>query len=151
IRAAAIKDVLASEGYSPSLFSTEVSSLKALLEDKCDAIFVGLDFVEDILGYLVKVRSYAPESRIAAIIAGQYSDYQFTLAELGITRYIETPVTSTNEILEAVKGIETEIMNEEEKTFMVSILEYAKKAASSDKKMSKKIKISIELILIFFI
>jgi len=148
IRAEAIKDVLSNEGYIPSLFSTEVSSLKALLEDKYDAIFVGLDFVENIIEYLVKVRNYAPESRIVAIIAGQYSDYQFTLAELGITRYIETPVTSTNEILDAVKGIETEIMTEEEKaSFMVSILEYAKKIAGSDKKMGKKIRIALDMFL----
>lgn len=146
IRAEAIKEVLSNEGYLPSLFSTEVSSLKALLEDKYDAIFVGLDFVENIIEYLVKVRNYAPESRIVAIIAGQYSDYQFTLAELGITRYIETPVTSTNEILEAVKGIETDVMNDEEKTsFMVSVLEYAKKAAVSDKKMSKRIRVALDM------
>jgi two-component SAPR family response regulator len=76
IRAEAIKEVLSNEGYSVSLFSTEVASLKALLEDKYDAIFVGLDFVDDIVNYLVKVRSYAANSRIVATIAGQYSDYQ---------------------------------------------------------------------------
>jgi len=146
IRAEAIKEILFDEGYLPSIFSTEVSSLKALLEDKYDALFIALDLVENIIEYLIKVRNYAPESRIIGIIAGQYSEYQFTLAELGITRYIETPITSTSEVLEAVKGIEAEIMSEEEKTsFMVSILEYAKKVAGSDKKINKKIKIALSL------
>jgi DNA-binding response OmpR family regulator len=146
IRAEAIKEVLSNEGYSITLFSSEVSSLKALLEESYDAIFVGLDFVDDIIGYLVKVRNYAPASRIVAILGGQFTDYQFTLAELGITRYIETPVTSTSEILDAIQGIESEIMDEDEKTsFMVSILEYAKKAAVSDKKMSKKVRIALEM------
>jgi DNA-binding NarL/FixJ family response regulator len=145
IRAEAIKEVLSNEGCLPSLFSTEISSLKALLEEKYDAVFVGLDFVENIIEYLVKVKNYAPESRLVAIIAGQYSDYQFTLAELGITRYIQTPVTSTDEILEAIKGIESEIMSDEEKTsFMVSILEHAKKSIS-DKKISKKIKVALDM------
>ena len=146
IRAEAIKEVVSNEGYFPSLFSTEISSLKALLEDKYDAIFIALDFAENIIEYLIKVRNYAPGSRIVAIIAGQYSEYQFTLAELGITRYIETPVSSTNEILGAVKGIEADIMSEEEKTsFMISILEHAKKV-TSDKKMSKKIGIALDML-----
>ena len=50
IRSGAIKEVLSNEGYSVTLFSTEVSSLKALLEDSYDAVFVGLDFVDDIIG-----------------------------------------------------------------------------------------------------
>ena len=94
------------------------------------------------------MRNYASASRIVAILGGQYPDYQFTLAELGITRYIETPVNSTSDILNAIQGIESEIMDEDEKTsFMISILDYAKKAAVSDKKMSKKIRVALEMFL----
>ena len=143
IRAAAIKEVLQGEGYGVETFSTEISSLKALLEEKYDVIFVGLDFTDDIVSYLVKVRGYAPESRVVAVIAGQYSEYQFTLAELGITRYIETPVTSTSEILSSVQGIEAEIMDEEQKSsFMISILDHAKKVVT-DKVMLKKVKVAL--------
>ncbi len=146
IRAEAIKEVLSNEDYSVKLFSTEVASLKALLEDNYDVVFVALDFVEDIIGYLVKVRNYAAGSKIVGILGGQYTDYQFTLAELGITRYIETPISSTSEILNAIQGIESEIMSEEEKaSFMVSILEHAKQLAASDKKMSKKIKLALDM------
>jgi len=146
MRSEAIKEILSGEGYQIETFSTEISSLKALLENKYDAIFIGLDFTDNIVEYLVKVRNYAPEARIVAIIAGQYPDYQFTLAELGITRYIETPIVSTGEILNAVMGIEAEVMSEEGKTsFMVSVLEQAKSLAAQNKSLSRKIGVALDM------
>ena len=139
IRAGAIKEVLSDEGYSVKIFSTEVASLKALLEESYDAIFVGLDFVDDIIEYLVKVRNYAPTSRIVGLLGGQYTDYQFTLAELGITRYIETPVSSTTEILDAVQGIESEIMDEDERPLLWFLsLSMQKKRRQQIKKCPKR-------------
>lgn len=130
LRAETIKETLLEENYSVETFTSEVTGTKAIVERAFDVIFIALEFLENTLGYIEKLKALSPASHIVALTTTSSADKILPMSELGIKHYIETPINSINEILSEVAKIEADIMKtENKKDLFNSILEGAKALA----------------------
>ncbi|MEI6092098.1 MAG: DUF4388 domain-containing protein [bacterium] len=137
IRAETIKETLVEENYNAVVCKTETQTLKAVVETVYNIIFFSSDVSMDPFSFVNKLKSLSPKSHLVIINAvPQTVDIPpLMFAEMGIKHYIETPLTSTNYILDRVHQIEAEIMNEDDKlSLIMSVLNEAKNFARGEKK-----------------
>ena len=145
IRAETIRDVLVAEGYSVENFKTETQALKAIVENSFDLIFFSNDFSIDPIGLINKIKNFSPNSCLIVIntVSQEANIPPIAYAELGIKYYIDTPITSMNQIMERVTSVESQIISEEDRlSIMLQLIDDAvsfakgeKKANSSDAKV----------------
>jgi len=137
IRAETIRDVLVTEGYSVENFKTETQALKAIVEKDFDLIFFSNDFSIDPIGFVNKIRSFSPKSHLIVInTVGQDKDIPpVAYSELGIKYYIDTPITSMNQIMEKVSSVESLVISEEDRlNTMLKLIDDAVLLAKGEKK-----------------
>jgi CheY-like chemotaxis protein len=124
IRAETIRDILVVEGYSVENFKTETQALKAIVEKSFDLIFFSNDFSIDPISFVNKIKNFSPRSNLIVIntVSQETGFSSIAYAELGIRHYIDTPITSMNQIMDKVSYVESQIISEEDRLNTIFLL-----------------------------
>lgn len=137
IRAETIRDILVAEGYSVENFKTETQALKAIVEKSFDLIFFSNDFSIDPISFVNKIKSFSPKSDLIVIntVSQETEVSSIAYTELGIKHYIDTPITSMNQIMDKVFYVESQIISEEDRlNTMLALIEDSISFAKGEKK-----------------